>query len=109
MKPFNWVIVAQACVFCGGVAGMATAREAYEPLGQSPTAGEVGLGLFLVTCILLRLLMERYWWGYTALVLCLFTASLTLMGGQVAAWLVVSDDPSRGQCAVYLGCITLLC
>jgi hypothetical protein len=110
-RAFAWVLFAQATLFCASI--MALASGGWE---LQESFFYVGAGLFVLSCIALRVAVTLTSGTFTALVLCAYTVGLTLMGCQFAGWLfgIGADeeeeaaDPGGGQRAVYLGCLTFL-
>ena len=123
MKGFHFVLLAQAIYFSIGVIISVTVPKIRNAIRM--TEGlfiDVGIGLFMIGCISLRLAVHFEQCVPTALVLfVLYTTGLTLIGSQLAVWLQedygtdsdvnfseqTGQGEQRGQTAICMACIII--
>ena len=118
MKGFQIVLWAQAVYFSLGMILAVSAPSVREVIMTSDgVCAWVGIGLFVLGCIALRLAVHLQYTVPTALVLFgLYTTGLTLIGCQLAVWLqsdyALDSDVNlgliRGQNAVCMGCVIMV-
>lgn len=124
MKGFHFVLLALATYFSAGLITAVSVPPQWRDgiLAATPWLTEVGLALFVLGCIALRLAVHfKYWVATAGVLVALYTTGLTLIGIALAVCLQSDFDREemeatnmeqeglrRGQMAVCLGCVITL-
>ena len=118
-----FLISVQLCLFLSTTSLIVSVNTAYQEMIHSGLVGGLGVGILVISCISLRIWMYLYpspcpsppspLWSILLFFMILYTAGVSIVGGQIAAWLIALDDEDewalhRGQFAIYLACSTML-